>query len=281
MSRPRGMKKQIPPLLLALCLCLSGCAAMLERSYSFSEPYVNRYWDTGAGDTLRASTYQDLVNSLLMLVEQRAEEGVVRYSARTRSYNEVYDAVAEVRQKTPMGSYLLKSMLFRYEAGEDDCTVTLQITYREDTEDVDKLMLLSDSQSLVDLLRLALREEHQRQTAQFVYETERREDVLAAVEGLWTEICLERQAQEAEAAAEAAAALTDPEDGGPSAYPKAEPDQEEPAPGSGEEFQAEDEPAEPAAEEIVIPPCPWEIRFYPDAEYAGIVEIWLNIGGQS
>ena len=110
MSRKNGSPL---PLALCLCLCLSGCAAMLERSYSFSELYVNRYWDTGAGDTLRAGTYQDLVNSLLMLVEQRAEEGVVRYSARTRSYNEVYSAVAEVRQKTALGSYLLRSMLFQ------------------------------------------------------------------------------------------------------------------------------------------------------------------------
>ena len=150
MSRKNGSPL---PLALCLCLCLSGCAAMLERSYSFSELYVNRYWDTGAGDTLRAGTYQDLVNSLLMLVEQRAEEGVVRYSARTRSYNEVYNAVTEVRQKTALGSYLLRSMLFRYDAGEDDCTITVQIAYREDAEDVGSLMLLSDSQSLVDLLR--------------------------------------------------------------------------------------------------------------------------------
>lgn len=272
MSRPRGMKKQIPPLLLALCLCLSGCAAMLERSYSFSEPYVNRYWDTGAGDTLRASTYQDLVNSLLMLVEQRAEEGVVRYSARTRSYNEVYSAVAEVRQKTALGSYLLRSMLFRYDAGEDDCTITVQITYREDAEDVGSLMLLSDSQSLVDLLRLHLREEHQRLTAQFVYEMERREDVLAAVQGLWTEMCLEEQAKEGQEPPPED--VTAPPEGADPLL-ETEPDVEADPP----EDPPEEEPAAPAAGELEIPPCPWEVRFYPDTEYAGIVEIWLHEAG--
>ena len=106
------MKNYLPVLLLT-CLLLTGCGALLERSYSAAEPYVDRYWDSGAEDTLRVDNYQDLVNSLLMLVEQRAEEGVVRYSARTRSYNEVYSAVAEVRQKTALGSYLLRSMLFR------------------------------------------------------------------------------------------------------------------------------------------------------------------------
>lgn len=288
MSRARRIKGVLPPLLLALCLGLSGCTAMLERSYSFSEPYVNRYWDTGAGDTLRASTYQDLVNSLLMLVEQRAEEGVVRYSARTRSYNEVYDAVAEVRQKTTLGAYLLEKMLFHYDAGEDDCTITLQITYREDAEDVDNLMLLSDSQSLIDLLRLALREEHQRQTAQFVYETVRREDVLAAVNELWMEICLERT-EDAEETEPPPALTGDGEP--PSAEPEPEPEPQsepepepapeepepepEPDPPPGPDSE-EEPPSEPTAGEITIPPCPWQIRFYPDTEYAGIVEISLN-----
>ena len=290
MSRRSG---GLLPLALCLCLCLSGCAAMLERSYSFSELYVNRYWDTGAGDTLRAGTYQDLVNSLLMLVEQRAEEGVVRYSARTRSYNEVYSAVAEVRQKTALGSYLLRSMLFRYDAGEDDCTITVQIAYREDAEDVGSLMLLSDSQSLVDLLRLHLREEHQRLTAQFVYETERREDVLAAVQGLWTEMCLEEQAKEEEPPPEGADPLletepdveADPPEEPPEEEPPPEPEPE-PPPAGEEEPQTEEippaegeEPAAPAAGELELPPCPWEVRFYPDTEYAGIVEIWLHEAG--
>ena len=55
---------------------LSGCPALLERSYGVSEPYADRYWDSSAEDTLRVESYQDLVNSLLLLVEQRAEEGI-------------------------------------------------------------------------------------------------------------------------------------------------------------------------------------------------------------
>ena len=65
-------------LALPLCLLLCGCGILLERSYSSVEPYANRYWDSGAEDTLRSETYQDLVNSLLLLVEERAEEGTIR-----------------------------------------------------------------------------------------------------------------------------------------------------------------------------------------------------------
>ena len=65
-------------LLLAVCLSLSGCASLLERSYSVVEPYTDRYRDSGGEDALRAESYQDLVNSLMMLVEQRAEVGTIR-----------------------------------------------------------------------------------------------------------------------------------------------------------------------------------------------------------
>ena len=46
------MKRWIPAL-LALCL-LTGCAPLLERSYSTSEPHSSKYWESEAADTLRA-----------------------------------------------------------------------------------------------------------------------------------------------------------------------------------------------------------------------------------
>ena len=73
------MKKRMAVSFLAVCLLLSGCASLLERSYSVVEPYADRYWDASAEDTLRVENYQDLVNSLLMLIEERAEDGVIRY----------------------------------------------------------------------------------------------------------------------------------------------------------------------------------------------------------
>ena len=72
------MKKRILVLALAGCLLLSGCASLLERSYSVVEPYADRYWDASAEDTLRAESYQDLVNTLLLLVEQHADTGLLR-----------------------------------------------------------------------------------------------------------------------------------------------------------------------------------------------------------
>ena len=67
------MRKKFIPLSLALCLMLSGCGGnvVLERSYSVSTPHSEVYWENEGADTLRADSYQDLVNALLLLSQLR------------------------------------------------------------------------------------------------------------------------------------------------------------------------------------------------------------------
>ena len=281
---------------LALCLAmtaglLGGCARLLERSYGITEPYADRYWDSSAEDTLRAETYQDLVNSLLLLVEQKAEEGVIRCYGEAEEYEQVLAARREVRQETMLGSYLLKELQLDHEKGSGYGTGTCQMTYREDAEDLGALMPISDSQSLVDLLRLAVREDYEKLAAHFTYEPSR-EDVAAAVESLWQEICRSEMEElaalsvdeevPAEGAPEGEEGVVPEEsgEGGAEAPPEEQedmPPEEEAV--DGEAAEGEDgEAVEPPPEEPVIeyPPCPWSIRFYPNQETAEIVEVLLK-----
>ncbi len=281
---------------LALCLAmtaglLGGCARLLERSYGITEPYADRYWDSSAEDTLRAETYQDLVNSLLLLVEQKAEEGVIRCYGEAEEYEQVLAARREVRQETMLGSYLLKELQLDHEKGSGYSTVTCQMTYREDAEDLGALMPISDSQSLVDLLRLAVREDYEKLAAHFTYEPSR-EDVAAAVESLWQEICRsemeelaalsvdEEVPEEGVPEGEEGVVPEESGEGGAEAPPEEQedmPPEEEAV--DGEAAVGEDgEAVEPPPEEPVIeyPPCPWSIRFYPNQETAEIVEVLLK-----
>lgn len=281
---------------LALCLAmtaglLGGCARLLERSYGITEPYADRYWDSSAEDTLRAETYQDLVNSLLLLVEQKAEEGVIRCYGEAEEYEQVLAARREVRQETMLGSYLLKELQLDHEKGSGYSTVTCRMTYREDAEDLGALMPISDSQSLVDLLRLAVREDYEKLAAHFTYEPSR-EDVAAAVESLWQEICRsemeelvalsvdEEVPEEGAPEGEEGVVPEESGEGGAEAPPEEQedmPPEEEAV--DGEAAVGEDgEAVEPPPEEPVIeyPPCPWSIRFYPNQETAEIVEVLLK-----
>ena len=262
------MKKRILALLPALALLLSGCASLLERSYTVVEPYTNRYFDTTAEDTLRAESYQDLVNSLLMLVEQRSTEGVIRYYGEggVTPYMLALNARREVLQETVLGSYLLQDMKLSFTGGEAHSSLTFTFTYREEAEDPEKLMVLSGTQSLVDLLRMSVREEHNMLTARFFEKTDRA-DITAAVESLWQEL------QQESAAAEPAA--------GTAEVPTTEPEipATEPAPPEGETTTETATPPQDAETETEpVEPCPWAIRFYPDRDAAEIVEILLTEG---
>lgn len=296
------MKKCILAALAACCILFGGYSALLERSYSVAEPYADRYWDSGAEDTLRAESYQDLVNSLLLLIEERAEEGIIRCYGDVGEYREAMAAREEVRTETTLGAYLLRDLRISHESGSNYSTVTCYMTYREDAEDIDAIMKLSDSQSLVDLLRLSVREERDKLTARFSYDTPR-EDVIAAVESFWQELCRAEQEEAAAASAEIlpedvedasgedpgnpeeAGEAEEPEDAEPveeESGEETEPPAEEPsqewevrsgAPGEGEPGEGEG-PAEPPEEEF--PPCPWRIQFYPNQETAEIVEVLLK-----
>lgn len=242
------MKKQILALMLALALPLSGCASLLERSYTVVEPYTDRYWDTAQEDTLRVESYQDLVNSLLMLVEQRSEKIVIRYEGAVglRAYYLAMAARREVMQETLLGSYLLRDITVTYADPADRSRLALALTYREEAEDPEKLMVLSDTQSLTDLLRISLREGHTTLTARFLEKTAHT-DITAAVESLWQELQQEDALAQQNIADEAAGT-----------------DGNAPTPPEG------------SAGAAAVPSCPWTIRFYPHPDAAEIVEIQLG-----
>ena len=172
-------------LLLALLL-LTGCSSMLERSYGTVEPYADRYWDGKGQDILRADCYQDLVNSLLLLVEEGTEEGSIRYYGKDAPFAKGQKARREVLLKTVSGAYLLEDMAMEGRNEADYCVFTYRMTYRPNTENIEDILSISNSQSLMDLLRLAVREGHSRVTVRFSYEISR-EEVRQEVEKFWEE----------------------------------------------------------------------------------------------
>ena len=114
------MKKRILLLCAALCLLLSGCGGgLLEREWSSVTPHSAGYWENGDKDTLRADSYQDAVNAILMLVANHAERGVVRcYFGSDAEYAELAaEACNEVQQETDLGAYLLDYITY---AGTDE-----------------------------------------------------------------------------------------------------------------------------------------------------------------
>lgn len=153
------MMKRRFPVLLALCLLLTGCAPLLERTYSTSEPHSSKYWESEAADTLRAENDQDIVNDLLILIGQHTE------SATLRLYNFPDDqavgeamekASLEVQQDTPLGAYAAEYITYVSQPQRSYYEINVQIGYRRSVEQIQTIVNATSFSALNDLLEAAL-----------------------------------------------------------------------------------------------------------------------------
>ena len=63
------MRKRVWALAAALLMLpLTGCGSLLNRDYSVTEPHSSSYYESEDRSVLRAESYQDLVNALLVLI---------------------------------------------------------------------------------------------------------------------------------------------------------------------------------------------------------------------
>ena len=246
--------------LAALCLVLSACSALLEGEQSRVEPHADRYWESAADDIMRAESYQDLVNALLLLIEEQEPSGVVRLYLSDVSYAQAWDTVrtacAEVREETAVGSYSLHALDFRVEELRDSYyEVSLQPVYRRTAEDLERMVEISSSSAIYDMVLLAWQRGEEGLTVRYTY--------LSEDESVLAENILLLQ-QELEGGAAAGGAEEPPretaEEGEGSLPP------EEPA-GEGPEETEE----EPEADLV-----PWEIHFYPPGGESSIIEIFFH-----
>lgn len=143
---------------LAMCL-LTGCASLLERSYTTVEPHSSKFWESEAANTLRAENYQDIVNDLLLLIGQHTE------SAALRLYNFTDDlmvaetleqATTEIKQETPMGAYAVEYITSTSQSQRGYYEVVLQISYRRTAEQIQNVVNATSPEALYSLLEAAL-----------------------------------------------------------------------------------------------------------------------------
>ena len=183
--------------LLLLCfLLLTGCASMLERQYSTVEPHSSKFWESEAAGTLRAETYSDIVNDLLLLIGQHRE------SATLRLYNITEEpdggsilerAAIEIQQETPLGSYAVSyiSCTTQSQRGYDEAKI--QIGYRRSAEQIQAVVSTTSPEAVYSLLESALQEGRTELAVRIGYWTSNgREQVETDVERLRADLGLDQ-----------------------------------------------------------------------------------------
>ena len=153
------MKKRcLAVLLLALCL-LTGCASLLEREYSTAEPHSSKFWESEATGTLRAENYQDIVNDLLILIGQHAEQATLRlynFKDDLTVADILERATVEIQQETPLGAYAVAYITSSAQAQRSYYEVSLQIGYRRTAEQLQAVVNATSPEAVSSLLESAL-----------------------------------------------------------------------------------------------------------------------------
>ena len=145
-------------LVLLMCFSTTGCS-MLERSYTSVQPHSSSYYESEDKSVLRAETYQDLVNDLLVLVGEHAEEGTIwLYAAEEMGdVQQAVDAACqEVQNETPIGSYAVEYMTYTIsDTNRNYIDLQLTINYRRSGEQMERLVNVTGVTALRDLLAAA------------------------------------------------------------------------------------------------------------------------------
>ena len=128
-------------LALALTLLLTGCSTLLDREYSSVTPHNAAPATEGDPSTLRADSYQELVNALMYFVSTGAEEGTVRlYVDSDRVEADLEAACLEVVQEDPLGAYAVEFIKYSLSRVVTYSQADVSITYRRTREQVDSIV---------------------------------------------------------------------------------------------------------------------------------------------
>lgn len=110
------MRKRVWALAAALLmLLLTGCGSLLNRDYSVTEPHSSSYYESEDRSVLRAESYQDLVNALLVLISGGAKEGTIWLypdDSGLPAPQAAERACLEVQKETPLGAYAVEYLTY-------------------------------------------------------------------------------------------------------------------------------------------------------------------------
>lgn len=151
------MKRSIIALALLLCLGLSGCSAMLERSYEVSAPHVDRPTTAEDSSTLRVKDYRELVSAVLYLVSQGEETGVIQlYDYAGDVEADLAAACLEVATQDPLGAYCVDYIRHETTRVVSYHQATLSLYYRRTPEQVASMVNVTGTSAIRAELRQAL-----------------------------------------------------------------------------------------------------------------------------
>ncbi len=184
------MGRKILTLLCALALAASctGCS-LLHREWYEVTAHSSGYYE--GRDALRADTYQDLVNDILVLVGNHTEEGVIwlYYAQEGLDADDAAEqACREVEKETPMGAYAVSYIQYTVDnSARNYSAITVTIGYRRTEQQVADVVHATNLSALADMLAEAAQEGKKELAVQFSAVEATAQEVLQIVEAVRAE----------------------------------------------------------------------------------------------
>jgi len=179
-------------IILFCCLLLTGCASILDREYRVVELHSSKFWESDADDILRAESYQDIVNDLLLLVGEYQQQATLRlYSDDSEATvtAELERAASEIQKDTPLGAYAVSYIITESEKQHDYYEVTVRISYRRTRDQMKAIVNATSATALESLLAAAMESGRKELSVRLGYWNEGDEEIvnnaMASVEEEW------------------------------------------------------------------------------------------------
>lgn len=142
---------------LALCLTLSGCSDLLDRSYQVSAAHMDRPATAGDPSVLQATNYRELVSAVLYFVSQGEESGSIQLLDYPGNAEEALAAAClEVATEDPLGAYCVDYIRHELTRVVSYDQATLSIHYRRTMDQVDSMVRVTGTSAIRTELREAL-----------------------------------------------------------------------------------------------------------------------------
>lgn len=134
-------------------LSLSGCSAVLQDHYSSVTPHTVAHL-SGDSSIILVESYHELVNALASYVNDGKEAGQIRLVDYDKDLAKTHlaEAVVEVKNETVMGSFSVEDIQWEMNSivAYLECNIT--ITYKTTKEDMDQIVAVKGSTSIVRAL---------------------------------------------------------------------------------------------------------------------------------
>lgn len=132
--------KRLVPVMLALCLLLSGCATLFDGRYTHVEPHKIQDGQQGE-ENISAYNYDGLCRALISLAESGAQSGIIsvpEYDQNQLRWD-IDRAVQHTMQTSPIAAWAVENISCEMGASGGQSAVAVSITYIHDRVEINKI----------------------------------------------------------------------------------------------------------------------------------------------